>query len=512
VALRQIWPAVVALSLGIGSDAFAQRRGAPPAPSCNNALVNLGFESGGFAGWLTQDLSQPVVALSVVAAGTPGAFFDSAPVEGAFAVRHGWDGSAPGTISIAQDLSLQEASSLYLQFDYRAAWATPNPSTAARSFFVDIEPAGGGAALQRTSFLTLSGSNLDTGTLRGTVDLSPFAGQDVRVSFEWTVPEAASGAAQFEIDNVMPLMPLGFFLSDLDNHNGAFEPGEFALVYPRWLNCSTLAIRPQGTLSGLTGPGMLTYTIHGATAQYAEIAPGASDWPSGADYSMSIGNGDPPGIPRPALHWDATFRETLSSSGVKDWTLHVGFSFNDVYPLFNVFYTPIETLLHHGITAGCGSGEGFCPGLATTRQEMAAFMLLAREGTGFVPPACASAPFADVPPSSAFCPWIDEIRRRGIVAGCGDGRYCPRDPVGRREMAVFVLGALDHTFVPPPCTVPPFEDVPITSPFCPAIQELKLRGVVAGCGMGYYCAAFPVTRQEMAVFITGTFGLTLYGP
>jgi hypothetical protein len=60
--------------------------------------------------------------------------------------------------------------------------------------------------------------------------------------------------------------------------------------------------------------------------------------------------------------------------------------------------------------------------------------------------------------------------------------------------------------------VPPFDDVPIDSPFCRYIAELVRRGVVAGCGGGNYCPASPVTRQEMAVFISGTFGLNLYGP
>jgi len=35
--------------------------------------------------------------------------------------------------------------------------------------------------------------------------------------------------------------------------------------------------------------------------------------------------------------------------------------------------------------------------------------------------------------------------------------------------------------------------------------------VVGGCG-GSYCPSAAVTRDQMGVFITGTFGLTLYGP
>jgi hypothetical protein len=48
--------------------------------------------------------------------------------------------------------------------------------------------------------------------------------------------------------------------------------------------------------------------------------------------------------------------------------------------------------------------------------------------------------FADVPETSGFCPWIEELARRGVVAGCGGGRYCPTSPVSRAEMAVFLVG------------------------------------------------------------------------
>jgi hypothetical protein len=36
--------------------------------------------------------------------------------------------------------------------------------------------------------------------------------------------------------------------------------------------------------------------------------------------------------------------------------------------------------------------------------------------------------------------------------------------------------------------------------------------VVTGCGGGYFCPTAAVMREQMAVFIAGTFGLRLYGP
>jgi hypothetical protein len=121
--------------------------------------------------------------------------------------------------------------------------------------------------------------------------------------------------------------------------------------------------------------------------------------------------------------------------------------------------------------------------------------------------------FPDVPATSPFCRWIEELARRGVVSGCGGGNYCAASSVSREQMAVFVLRTRDRAFTPSPC-VPPnlFGDVPETSPFCPWVEELALRGVVSGCGGGNYCPVASVTREQMGVFISLTFGLTLYGP
>ena len=144
---------------------------------------------------------------------------------------------------------------------------------------------------------------------------------------------------------------------------------------------------------------------------------------------------------------------------------------------------------------------------------MAVFVLVSKEAPGYSPPACARAEmFTDVPETSPFCKWIEELATRGVVTGCGPNLYCPTNPATREQMAVFVLRTLDGTLNPPDC-VPPnlFADVPETSPFCKWIEELASRGVVTGCGGGNYCPTATVTREQMSVFLAVTFGLTLYG-
>jgi hypothetical protein len=80
-------------------------------------------------------------------------------------------------------------------------------------------------------------------------------------------------------------------------------------------------------------------------------------------------------------------------------------------------------------------------------------------------------------------------------------------------MAVFLLVTDEGSgYNPPNCTSPMFNDVPCSNPFSKWINELVNRGITAGCGNGNYCPSQAVTREQMAVFLTATFGLKLYGP
>jgi hypothetical protein len=290
--------------------------------------------------------------------------------------------------------------------------------------------------------------------------------------------------------------------------NFVLEPGEAVDVRPAWRNVNGASQTFSATLINMAGPAGATYSITDPTGNYGTVANGATA-PCSDCYAVSVSN--PP--TRPAVHWDASAVESIAPDAQgqqKLWLLHVGRSFTDV-PSSNTFYRFVETLLHHSVTGGC-SGTQYCPASSTTREQMAVFVLVAKEGTGYVPPACSTPIFADVPASSPFCRWIEELVRRAVVSGCGGGNYCPSSAVTREQMAVFVLSTLDPVLNPPACGTPMFADVPPSSPFCKWIEELARRGVVSGCGGGNYCPLQPVTREQMGVFISVTFGLMLYGP
>ena len=290
--------------------------------------------------------------------------------------------------------------------------------------------------------------------------------------------------------------------------NLVLEPGETVDVRPSWRNLNGAAQTFSATLTNMTGPTGPVYTIVDPAGNYGTVANGATGQCADC-YLVSVSN---PGT-RPAVHWDASAVESIipdAQGQQKQWLLHVGGSFTDV-PTSSGFYRFIETLLHNSITGGCSPTQ-YCPSTATTRDQMAVFVLVAKEGTGYVPPACTTPLFADVPASSPFCRWIEELARRGVVSGCGGGNYCPASPVTREQMAVFVLRTLDPALNPPACTTPIYNDVPASSPFCRWIEELTRRAVVSGFGGGNYCPTAPVTREQMGVFLGVTFGLTLYGP
>jgi hypothetical protein len=169
----------------------------------------------------------------------------------------------------------------------------------------------------------------------------------------------------------------------------------------------------------------------------------------------------------------------------------------------------IEAVDNAGVAAGCGGGN-FCPLQAVTRDVVAVWLLKAKQGASYSPPACTTPMFSDVPCSNPYAPWINEIARRGITAGCGNGQYCPTSPVSRNVMTVFILKTFEgSSYTPPACTVPVFLDVPCSTPFAPWVNEAARRRITAGCGSGNFCPNETVTRDQMSVFISKGFALPL---
>ncbi len=343
-----------------------------------------------------------------------------------------------------------------------------------------------------------------------------------------TTSVVAFGAAALAVDTVAP--PSG-----ASNLNGVLEPGETVAVAPSWRNYTSAPLALSSTGGLFTGNASTSYVYVDNSADYGSVGPGsvASCLEGEADcLAMKI---SPPAI-RPG-HFDATFVERLSDGSSRRWTLHVGGSFTDVQAEYWA-YRHVETLLHSGITAGCGPGV-FCPGEPVSRWQMAVFLSKAvADGTevptsGTVPVLgdfdCregGASVFTDVPPGDPACRFVHNLAVEGVTVGCGAGAYCPADPVTRWQMAVFLAKAMaDGAEVPTTGTVPGrgdydcreggasvFTDVPPDDPACRFVHYIAAEGVTAGCGPGIYCPVGDVSRDQMAVFVTKAFDLVLYGP
>jgi hypothetical protein len=65
-----------------------------------------------------------------------------------------------------------------------------------------------------------------------------------------------------------------------------------------------------------------------------------------------------------------------------------------------------------------------------------------------VSPAPAVASFGDVPTSHPFFQFVEALVASGITAGCGGGNFCPDAPLTRGQMATFLSIALGLHFAP----------------------------------------------------------------
>jgi hypothetical protein len=220
----------------------------------------------------------------------------------------------------------------------------------------------------------------------------------------------------------------------------------------------------------------------------------------------------------PSSSGDINFRlfRNATKAGTSNIVTVKRSSFADV-PIDHPFWAYIEAFYNAGITTGCGvSPLIYCPEQPVTRAAMAVFLLRAKYGSGYAPPA-ASHFFADLPVAGKewMQPWVDELYREGITGGCGTGPliYCPETSTTRAAMAVFILRTMYGSGYTPPTASHYFADLPVAGKewMEPWVDELYREGITTGCGTGplIYCPETAVKRQAMAAFIVRAFDLPM---
>ncbi len=210
----------------------------------------------------------------------------------------------------------------------------------------------------------------------------------------------------------------------------------------------------------------------------------------------------------PAAGTGLTFRRTVglsissfgeSESGELYLTDLGGNLYRVIAPEFSdiassTFIDHIHWLFYEGITGGCGSGR-FCPRDTVTRGEMAAFVARAMDL-----PASPTDFFTDDNGTTHEAN-INRLAFAGIVAGCGDGRYCPAKTMTRGQMASILARALSL-----PATSTDYFDDDDGKDHEGDINRLAEAGITGGCGPRQFCPTAGVTREQMAAFLRRAFG------
>lgn len=106
--------------------------------------------------------------------------------------------------------------------------------------------------------------------------------------------------------------------------------------------------------------------------------------------------------------------------------------------------------------------------------------------------------FSDVRESSVHAENIGRLVEAGITQGYDDGTFRPEQPVTRQQMASFLTRGLELEVPDEPIL---FADVSTDNVHHDSIQALAGAEITLGCGGGNFCPGDSVTRAQMASFL-----------
>jgi len=174
-------------------------------------------------------------------------------------------------------------------------------------------------------------------------------------------------------------------------------------------------------------------------------------------------------------------------------------------------YNYIMAIYNNHITTGCSQNPlKYCPDTLVSRDQMAAFIVRAKEGEPSATYCSTGSPFSDVDANHWACRYIKRLYELGITTGCAQSplRYCPDNGVSRDQMAAFIVRAKEGEPAQDYCgSGSPFSDVDSNHWACKYIKRLYELGVTTGCAQNplRYCPNNIVSRDQMAAFLARAF-------
>jgi len=147
------------------------------------------------------------------------------------------------------------------------------------------------------------------------------------------------------------------------------------------------------------------------------------------------------------------------------------------------------------------SATTYSPANPVTREQMAAFLARLYRKLDGTCPA-GTDPFTDVPAGSFARADISCLFQLNVTGGTTATTYSPANPVTREQMAAF-LSRLWQRALGKTCATSgdPFTDVPPTSFARADVSCIWSLGITGGTSPTTYSPADPVTREQMAAFL-----------